>query len=113
MSPLKAFIPRAIKTRAPQAPINAVDDSSVENVSDNETDKPIAINVLKILPRPSIITPGRNGADIKADPVCPLSSYNYKIDACQGTTHTNTSQKLTVLDTGPGPNVVKLPYLTM
>ena len=42
----------------------------------------------------------------KANPVCLLSPYNYKVEALIGRTRTLQSSYLTVLDTGAGPNLI-------
>ena len=43
----------------------------------------------------------------KANPVCLLSPYNYKVEALIGRTRTLQSSYLTVLDTGAGPNLIR------
>lgn len=113
VSRFNAFIPWATQSRPPLAPANTVDPNSKDNFSDPETDKrqAVDINILNILPRPSIIPPGRTLADIKADPICPLNYYNYKIDTSIGFQLTATVPKLIVLETGAGPNVIKLDAL--
>ena len=111
---LRNIIPRSPVTGSPVRPRELAPVNQVENVSDTEPSqdpRPVGINVLHIIPRPSIIPPGKTVEQFKADPVCPLSFHNYKVNASIGLEPTKLSQKLTVLDTGAGPNVIKLTAL--
>ena len=49
--------------------------------------------------------------DYQRSPVCQLSSYNYKVEAKIGPTATSQSPRLTVFDTGAGPNLIRASLL--
>lgn len=65
----------------------------------------------RILTRPIGLPSWLSYEEYLADPVCTLSRYNYKVAAALGCDNTSLTPVLSVLDTGAGPNLVRLSAL--
>lgn len=50
--------------------------------------------------------------EYRADPICRLSLYNYKLEAKIGTSRASQQWRLTVLDSGAGPNLIRAALLS-
>ena len=60
-----------------------------------------------VLQRPYGLSKEISMTEYEADPVCVLSSFNYKVEAFIGPSYTTTQRMLTVFDTGAGPNLIR------
>ena len=66
-----------------------------------------AQRMMKVLRRPFGLPRNITVAQYRQDPVCFLSTYNYKVAAFIGTTDLSAQPTLTVFDTGAGPNLIR------
>ena len=63
--------------------------------------------MIQVLRRPLGLPRNITVEQYRRDPVCFLSTYNYKVAALVGPTEESAEPILTVLDTGAGPNLVR------
>ena len=66
-----------------------------------------AQRVVKLFSRPFGLPTNVTVEDYRKDPICFLSTYNYKVAASIGPSVESTSAILTVFDTGAGPNLIR------
>ena len=66
-----------------------------------------AHRVVKLLQRPYGLPQGIHVSEYRKDPVCFLSTTNYKVAARIGPTTEEAAGILTVFDTGAGPNLIR------
>ena len=99
---------RRYRSPPPPAAVQAVHgpDGASAEVPHN-ADPLQTIDVGAIAQRPYGLPPARTYSDYVADPVCPLSAHNYKLDMAIGASPTRYRKVLSVLDTGAGPNVIR------
>eukprot|EP00171_Calliarthron_tuberculosum_P018462 IDg18462t1 len=57
------------------------------------------------------LSQGRSLSSCRADPVCHLSFFNYRLEAQVGSTKETQQNLLTVLDTGDGHNLIRAALL--
>eukprot|EP00171_Calliarthron_tuberculosum_P022458 IDg22458t1 len=69
---------------------------------------PSPINIIEV---PFGLPPFMDLEEYRADPICYLSQFNYKLDALIGPDTKTQQPLLTVLDTGAGPNLIRADLL--
>ena len=66
-----------------------------------------ALRQVQLLRRPFGLPKNITVDEYRMSPVCYLSTYNYKVAACIGSSADTARAILTVLDTGAGPNLIR------
>lgn len=69
------------------------------------------LSPVSVLQTPFGIPPTRTLEDYRNEPVCYLSKHNYKLAAEVGPSRKTQQPRLTVLDTGAGPNLIRTDLL--